>query len=312
MFTPSNALGCTPFPAGSLTGRIALVNRGTCAFADKIRNVQAGGALAGVIGLVDGTAPFAGAFEPGVPITIPGYMISLADANAIRTAATVTFDPKNLFALIGSITSTSSRGPMFEDSRIKPEIGAPGASVSAMSGTGTASDAFGGTSGATPMVAGSAALIKQLSPSIAPQRLKQLLINNADNDIDAPDSPDKVIPNALAPITRIGGGEVRVDKAALASAGAYGFDLKKTGTRSGGVSFGFVDVADNKVVIHRRIRVFNRSSLPALFTVKSTSRFADDAANDAVEIHALPVIALGGKGWQNVDVWMTHRRPQAA
>jgi subtilisin family serine protease len=152
VFTPSNALGCTPFPAGSLTGVIALVNRGTCAFADKIRNIQAGGALIGVIGMVDGTAPFDGAFQAGTPILIPGYMISLADANVIRSGATVRFDPDNTFPLISSVTSTSSRGPMFEDFRIKPEIGAPGASVSAMSGTGNQSDAFGGTSGAAPMV----------------------------------------------------------------------------------------------------------------------------------------------------------------
>jgi subtilisin family serine protease len=135
VFTASNALGCTPFAAGSLTGRIALVNRGTCAFADKIRNIQAGGALIGVIGMVDGTAPFDGAYQDGTPITIPGYMISLADANVIRSGATVTFDPENTFPLISSVTSTSSRGPMFEDFRIKPEIGAPGASVSAMSGS---------------------------------------------------------------------------------------------------------------------------------------------------------------------------------
>ncbi len=95
-------------------------------------------------------------------------MISLGDANAIRTGATVTFDPDNTFPLISSVTSTSSRGPMFEDFRIKPEIGAPGASVSAMSGTGTQSDAFGGTSGAAPMVTGSAALLKQLYPTVAP------------------------------------------------------------------------------------------------------------------------------------------------
>ena len=268
MFTASNALGCTPFPAGSLTGRIGLVNRGTCAFADKIRNVQAGGALAGIIGLVDGTAPFTSATSPGVPITIPGYMISLVDANAIRTAATVTFDPKNLFALVGSVTSTSSRGPMFDDFRIKPELGAPGASVSAMSGTGKGSAAFSGTSGATPMVSGSAALLKELSPRVAPQRLKQLLINNAENAIDAPVSPYKVIPDSLAPITRIGGGEVRVDKAAIATAGAYGFDLVKTGTRSGGVSFGFVDVSYSNVVYPPRIRVFNRSPVAAPFTVR--------------------------------------------
>jgi subtilisin family serine protease len=305
VFTASNALGCTPFAAGSLTGRIALVNRGTCAFADKIRNIQAGGALIGVIGMVDGTAPFDGAFQDGPPITIPGYMISLADANAIRTGATVTFDPDNNFPLISSVSSTSSRGPMFEDFRIKPEIGAPGASVSAMSGSGTQSDAFGGTSGAAPMVSGSAALLKQLYPTVAPQRLKQLLINNAETDIDQPGAPDGVIPDSLAPISRIGGGEVRVDRAAAATAGAYGFDLVKTGTRSGGVSFGFIDVAEKAVLVHKRVRVFNRSKQPAIFKVKPTYRFANDVSNGAVKIHALPLIAVPGQGDRTIDVFMT-------
>ena len=71
-------------------------------------------------------------------------------------------------------------------------------------------------------------------PTVAPQRLKQLLINNAETDIDQPATPSGVIPDSLAPISRIGGGEVRVDRAAQATAGAYGFDLVKTGTRSGG------------------------------------------------------------------------------
>lgn len=305
VFTPSNALGCTPFPAGSLTGVIALVNRGTCAFADKIRNIQAGGALIGVIGMVDGTAPFDGAYQDGVPITIPGYMISLADANAIRTGATVRFDPDNTFPLISSVTSTSSRGPMFEDFRIKPEIGAPGASVSAMSGSGNQSDAFGGTSGAAPMVSGAAALLKQLYPTVAPQRLKQLLINNAETDIEQPGNPSGVIPDSLAPISRIGGGEVRVDRAAKATAGAYGFDLKKKGTRGGGVSFGFVDVADKAVLVKQRVRVFNRSKQPAIFKVQPTYRFANDRTNGAVKIHALPLIAVPGQGDRTIDVFMT-------
>jgi len=304
VFTASNALGCTPFAAGTLTGKIALVNRGTCTFSDKIRNIQAGGALAGVIGLVDGSAPFTGAFSAGVPITIPGYMISRADANTIRTAATVKFDPNNTFALIGSVTSTSSRGPMFQDHRIKPEIGAPGASVSADSGSGTGTSPFGGTSGAAPMVTGSAALLKEIYPTVAPQRLKQLLINNAETAIDAPRNPDKVIPDDLAPITRIGGGEVRVDRAAAATAGAYGFDLKKKGTRGGGVSFGFVDVADNYKVLTRRVRVFNRSSQPALFTVKPTYRYAEDKQNGAVQILTLPLIAVSAHGWNTIDVVM--------
>jgi hypothetical protein len=283
---------------------IALVNRGTCAFADKIRNIQAGGALIGVIGLVDGTAPFDGAFQDGTPITIPGYMISLADANAIRTGATVTFDPANVFPLISSVVSTSSRGPMFEDFRIKPEIGAPGASVSAMSGTGTQSDAFGGTSGAAPMVTGAAALLKQLYPSYAPQKLKQLLINNAETDIDQPGQADQVIPNILAPISRIGGGEVRVDRAAKATSGAYGFDLVKTGTRSGGLSFGFVDVGAQSMFVNRRVRVFNTSKQPAVFKVTTTYRYSDDEANGAVKIRPLPAIAVPAKGDTTIDVVM--------
>ena len=304
VFTPSNALGCTPFPAGSLTGVIALVNRGSCTFADKIRNIQAGGALIGVIGLVDGTAPFDGAFADGVPITIPGYMIGLADANAIRTGAVVRFDPDNTFPLISSVTSTSSRGPMFEDFRIKPEIGAPGASVSAMSGTGNQSDAFGGTSGAAPMVSGSAALLKQLYPGVAPQRLKQLLINNAEVGIEQPGTASGVIPDSLAPISRIGGGEVRVDRAATATAGAYGFDLVKKDTRSGGVSFGFVDAAED-VVLHQRVRVFNRSKQPATFKVKPTYRFANDATNGAVKLHTAEVVTVPGEGDRTFDVHLT-------
>ena len=54
---------------------------------------------------------------------------------------------------------------------IKPEIGAPGASVSAIAGTGTGTGPFGGTSGAAPMVAGSAALVlASLSAAPRPPR----------------------------------------------------------------------------------------------------------------------------------------------
>src|SRR5690606_21110547 len=211
------------------------------------------------------------------------------------SGATVTFDPANAASLAGSMVTSSSRGPMFQDLRIKPEIGAPGASVSAQSGTGTRSQPFGGTSGAAPMVSGAAALLKELYPTLAPQRLKQLLITTADNDIGAPSSPASALPDSPAPITRIGGGEVRVDRAARATAGAYGFDLRKTGTRSGGVSFGFIDVTNRATVVHHRVRVFNRSVLPAIFTVKPQYRFAEDAANGAVKIHALPLVLVPGK-----------------
>ena len=46
-------------------------------------------------------------------------------------------DPDNQLALVGQMVGSSSRGPSNYYQAIKPEIGAPGASVSAIAGTGT-------------------------------------------------------------------------------------------------------------------------------------------------------------------------------
>lgn len=56
--------------------------------------------------------------------------------------------------------------------RIKPEIGAPGANMVAEFGTGDEVSVFGGTSGAAPVVAGAAALVKQACPDCSPLALK--------------------------------------------------------------------------------------------------------------------------------------------
>ena len=65
--------------------------------------------------------------------------------------------------LRAGMVGSSSRGPR-STNLIKPEIGAPGASVSAVAGTGNGTEAFGGTSGATPDGAGSAALLIDAYP----------------------------------------------------------------------------------------------------------------------------------------------------
>jgi hypothetical protein len=150
-----------PWPAGSLAGKIVFVDRGVCNFSEKIQNIQAAGGILGIIGLITPEAPFAGAFGVGAPPTIPGYMINQADGDILRGGnAVVRFDPLNQPSLAGSMASTSSRGPRFDDNIVKPEIGAPGASISADSGSFTGTSAFGGTSGAAPMVTGAAAVLK--------------------------------------------------------------------------------------------------------------------------------------------------------
>jgi minor extracellular serine protease Vpr len=160
-----NLLGCDPFAAGSLAGKIVLVNRGACNFTLKIKNVADGGGLIGIIGLVAPGDPFEGGDGGDRPINIPGYMVSQTVANRLRSGlpnTVVRFDPAIGIPLAGSMVGSSSRGPQHEDTTlIKPEIGAPGASISAIAGTGTGEGPFGGTSGAAPMVSGSAALLME-------------------------------------------------------------------------------------------------------------------------------------------------------
>ena len=75
--------GCVASPAGAYTGKVAIVDRGTCAFEIKAFNAQNAGATevivannaAGVIGMAE---------DPNVVATVPTVMVSLADGAAIK------------------------------------------------------------------------------------------------------------------------------------------------------------------------------------------------------------------------------------
>jgi len=175
---PNDPINSNPFLPGSLDGKIVLVDRGARAFSEKIFNIGEAGGVLGIIGLIAPGLPFPGTFGGPAQPSIPGYMIAQTDADILRTGQTaVTFDPANVEPLVKSVVGSSSRGPsgFYLYGRIKPEIGAPGASVSAASGSGSDATAFGGTSGAAPMVAGAAALLLSANPELTPLQLKQLL-----------------------------------------------------------------------------------------------------------------------------------------
>lgn len=274
-----NTLGCDPFPAGSLTGKILLVDRGDCNFSLKIANIAGGGGLIGVIGLVTPGDPFDGALGdcPGdLCHDIPGYMVSQSTATQMKDPDTrVTFDPSNEIDLVGHMVGSSSRGPDNDLNLIKPEIGAPGASVSAEVGTGDGTTSFGGTSGAAPMVAGSAALLMQAYPGRSPLEIKAVLINSGETEIL---NRPAEFGGQLAPITRIGGGEVRVDDAWATNVAAWDDDAP-----SAALSFGFHDVTDD-ISLEREVRVRNYGNSAVTYEIAPTFRFANDESNGAVTV----------------------------
>ncbi len=76
--------GCTPAVNGAaLSGKIALIRRGSCAFIDKVQNAQDAGAIAVIMmNNVDGTPiPMGGT---STTITIPSVMISKADGDLLE------------------------------------------------------------------------------------------------------------------------------------------------------------------------------------------------------------------------------------
>jgi minor extracellular serine protease Vpr len=292
-----NLDGCAAFAPGSLAGKIVLVDRGACNFTLKIKNVGDGGGLIGIIGLIAPGDPFEGGDGGDRPITIPGYMISQANSTKLKSGipnTIVRFDPNVGIPLVRTIVGSSSRGPQHENTTlIKPEIGAPGASVSAIYGTGTGQGPFGGTSGAAPMVTGSAALLLEgfggvkttgdrpppgsaTGHGLLPVEVKALLMNNGETNI-----VNDPLTGALTPITRIGGGEVRVDQALSAPVAAWDKNVP-----TGALGFGFVDVADNVVTITKTVQIRNLDNKSHTYTVTPTFRFANDAANGAVTVSA--------------------------
>jgi hypothetical protein len=295
-----NLDGCLDYAPGNIVGKVVLVDRGECNFTLKISNISRGGGLAGIIALIAEGRPFTAGDGGDKPTDVPGYMISQADADAIKETlpgGVATIDPANTLPLVMTVEASSSRGPQNQETTlIKPEIAAPGSSVAAVAGEGTGTRPFSGTSGAAPMITGSAALLLQKYPFLTPHEVKARLMNTAETNIDTD------FDLGLAPITRIGGGEVRVDRALSARAAAWDED-----TLQGALSFGFVDVYRKSHQLFKRILIRNYSDDVITYSITPTFRYEDDEASGAVSVETIfpGQVRVGPKEDRTVSVVMT-------
>lgn len=109
----------------------------------------------------------------------PGTLIAPADADSIIAVGAVNTN--------GTIAGFSSRGPT-SDQRIKPDVSAPGVSIYCANRYGTDTyEAANGTSLATPLAAGVAALVRSARPELTPVQVRDALRATADNAA-APDN----------------------------------------------------------------------------------------------------------------------------
>ena len=203
MESPSGALislvgnhrdGCAAYGTPA-TGKLVLVARGTCTFAEKVHNAQAAGAV-GVIIVNRDPDPIPMADDPAFGNTIPAVMVGHNDGLAlyanIPASATITaplyvsvHDPATAaFAPEENVQADfSSQGPTDVDFRVKPDLMAPGVNVlSSIPGNCGALGCwafFNGTSMATPHLAGAAAVVRGAHPDWTAEQVRSAVVNTA-------------------------------------------------------------------------------------------------------------------------------------
>src|SRR5205823_13371757 len=99
----ADARACRALPAGSLIGKIPLIERGVCTFRTKVLNAQNAGASAVVVfNQIPAADPIVMGGSGGC-ITIPGDMLGnldgIAVSGAIGAGTTFTMDPANTLSI---------------------------------------------------------------------------------------------------------------------------------------------------------------------------------------------------------------------
>lgn len=250
-----------------VAGRFVVMDRGSCPFVTKVRHAQEAGAKGVIVintlsrlgvlwKLDDGT---------GDDITIPCIGVGRADGDLlkqtlqdgleIRARIGLRLDPELRDVLPGF----SSRGPRAGgDSALKPDLAAPGASItstqSGINEQGFVPDSdlavLSGTSMSAPHVAGIAALLLQIRPDWSPQEIKASLMNTSLVDL----FPIRHGNTPSVGASRSGAGRVEPQRAVALDVVAFNAD------QPGQVSVSFHGELSTAVRWERSVRVVNKGA----------------------------------------------------
>ena len=220
---------CATLLPGSLSGSIALIERGDCAFFYKLYFAQQAGAIAAIVFQVDGydgLFPMDGIATSGIPAVLIGNTAGRALQSYISRNDTVkvTIDStlvegKPDSSYQDKVAWFTSWGPTVGDNLLKPEVVAPGTDLYIASQNydpnGALYDpskyfAANGTSFSAAMVAGAAALVLQTHSKLTPGQLKSAVVNTASAGIQDYDANNQIYP---AKILATGAGKLNVASA---------------------------------------------------------------------------------------------------
>lgn len=243
----NDGYACAAMGGGSLSGAIALIQRGpsgggACTFSTKMTNAVAAGAVGVVFYDYANCAAFSTSCFPAFgpsglsSFSQPAVFIGNSDGVALKAyvdakpTASVTLNLAGTevpVAPFNQLTYYSSNGPSSGLIGVKPDVLAVGGGGALFdniymgaqsydplgimySGTGYISSA--GTSFATPLTSGAAALVKQAHPSYSAAQIRSALINTATQDVSSDDAGFSVN------ILQTGAGKVAADLAIQSTA----------------------------------------------------------------------------------------------
>ncbi len=297
-----NSQGCDAYPAAALAGRVVVVDRGNCFFVDKVEHADAAGAAGVLVINHQGDELVSMALLDATDI--PAFFVGGTDGAAIRalladSANLLTLDPSPVASVVewAYVAHNSSRGPSLSLD-LKPDLVAPGFSVYTAAphynDEGNLHDPSGfrevsGTSFATPVVSGAAALVWQAFPSLSARQVASALINSASATVLQDELP--------APVTAAGAGVLDIGAA-----------LRPTATVVP-PSIAFGSIGDVEFPIRREIVIANKASKTQLFRLSVEPREADTNARVTVNGSRVAVFTLPVGASVSVQVGLTGARP---